>query len=194
MTSMTTPTEAIHDSMGRVLQKEGKVAAGCVSAVPCPDNPSLSVSVKPANLDRLLLKDLEQIGGYYRLSNFSVFTFSCYRHLFMASLLTGKILKFKSIHHFLILSAKVVSYLGSKQAQSSKTLILHSKSWSSTQEASPIAERWAWLCKPFSQILISCTLDCTLRAKTPSSPHAYLMYVKGPVNLWQDNAEPSTYL
>lgn len=34
------------------------------------------------------------------------------------TLLTGKILKFKSIHHFLVLSAKVVGYLGSKQAQS----------------------------------------------------------------------------
>lgn len=50
------------------------------------------------------------------------------------------------------------------------------------------------LWKPFAQLLISSALVCKLKRKTPSSSCSFLMYLKGPVNLWQDNAEHSTYL
>jgi len=50
------------------------------------------------------------------------------------------------------------------------------------------------LWKPFAQLLISTALVCKLERKTPSSSRSFLMYLKGPVNLWQDNAEHSTYL
>lgn len=50
--------------------------------------------------------------------------------------------------------------------------------------------RW----EPSAQLLISTALVCKLECKTPSSSCSFLMYLKGPVNLWQDNAEHSTYL
>lgn len=50
------------------------------------------------------------------------------------------------------------------------------------------------LWKPFAQLLIRTALVCKLEHRTPSSSCSFLMYLKGPGNLWQDNAEHSTYL
>lgn len=50
------------------------------------------------------------------------------------------------------------------------------------------------LWKPFAQLLIRTALVCKLEPRTPSSSCSFLMYLKGPGNLWQDNAEHSTYL